>query len=90
MSIDPEDPIFDGLMAEPPKSKQEKEAELRNAEAYNILYSNGLYDIVDKLYPRAQDFVEEINNRFRTYGDRTLISEGQLDWLRRLAEQYML
>lgn len=40
------------------------------------------------MYPEAEGFVADMVDRSEKWGEDMFCSEGQLDWLRRLHEQY--
>lgn len=55
-------------------------------EARDILAK--LEDCIDELDFSSQNFVTDLSERFAQWGDRTLVSERQIQWLRDLEERY--
>lgn len=46
-----------------------------------------VYDCEDQLRDKELPFVDDLMRRFEMYGRKILVSEAQLDWLRRIRER---
>lgn len=64
------------------------EAQRRNREAHDILYTNGLIDYSEKLYQKASEFVLDMDEKFQRFGPDAYVSEAQLKWLQKLETEY--
>jgi hypothetical protein len=46
-----------------------------------------VYDCEDQLRDKEITFVDDLMRRFEMYGRKVIVSEAQLDWLRRIRER---
>jgi hypothetical protein len=46
-----------------------------------------VYDREDQLRDKEITFVDDLMRRFEMYGRKVIVSEAQLDWLRRIRER---
>jgi hypothetical protein len=65
------------------------EARMRNAKAYSLLFDDGLIEEGDRMYKKAQFFVQDMEDKFAKYGEDTFVSVDQLKWLEDLAQEYL-
>jgi len=48
-----------------------------------------LEPVVDKVYASGQNFVRDQIERNKTYGERTLVSAKQMDWLKKIHDEFV-
>jgi hypothetical protein len=62
----------------------------RVREARRIIFDMGLKDrLAEMSNQRSVEFVESTAERLKMYGDKTIISPGQLFWLRDLKDRLL-
>lgn len=68
------------------RAKQDENPLQHTVEAQGLVEQ--LCDLTDRMRPNEVDFIEGLNDRFDSFGERTFISDAQINWLRGLAEKY--
>lgn len=56
--------------------------------SFNLMLSE-LEPVVDSVYASGQSFVRDQIERNKQYGERTLVSVKQMDWLKKIHEEFV-
>jgi len=49
-----------------------------------------LEDHVERMNDREREFIEDMRDRLDRFGERTFVSDAQMNWLRKLEETYLI